>query len=320
MKAYHITAPGARPEFKRLDLPPPGPGQARVKIAACALNFADLLMIEGRYQEMPEPPFALGMEMAGTVEALGRDTTGPPPGTRVAIYAGCGGLAEAGNFPVELLTPVPDAISTETAAAFQIAYGTAHLALAHRATLRPGERLVVTGAGGGAGLSAVEVGALMGAEVVAVARGHDKMEVARRAGAAHVLDSDRLDLRAEILSLGGADVVYDTVGGDLWEALFRAANPEARLMPIGFAGGSVPQIKANHLLVKNLTVIGLYWGAYLKFAPSTLTRSLAQVLKWLAEGKLTLHIGARYPFAEAGAALEALKSRSVAGKIVVTMD
>jgi NADPH2:quinone reductase len=208
----------------------------------------------------------------------------------------------------------------ETAAAFQIVYGTAHMALARRARLMPGERLVVTGASGGSGLAAVEVGAAMGAEVIAIARGAEKLGIAADAGARHGIDADAPDIRERVKALGGADVVFDTVGGALWQALFRAANPEARLLPIGFAGGEVPQIKANHLLVKNLTVIGLYWGGYLRFAPQALADSLAEVMGWIAEGRLTLKIGARYPFDAVPEALAALEARDVAGKIVVTME
>ena len=314
---WQAMRPGAALHRATVHLPPPGPGEVRLRIAACALNFADLLLLEGRYQDQPDPPITPGIEMAGIVEAAGPGVARPEPGARVAVHAGHGGLAEAANVPAALCVPVPEGLSAEIAAAVLVAHGTARLALAHRARLAPGERLVVTGAGGGSGLAAVETGAAMGAEVVAVARGADKLEAARAAGAAHLIDAGTADLRAEVKALGGADVVFDTVGGDVWQALFRAARPEARLLPIGFAGGEVPQIPANHLLVKNLTVVGLNLGGYRRFAPERLATALAEAMSGAAEGRFDAHIGARFPLAEAPAALEALRSRAVAGKIVV---
>ncbi len=299
-------------------LPPPGPGEVRLRIAACALNFADLLLLEGRYQDRVEPPIVPGIEMAGTVEAAGPGVTEPEVGARVAVHAGHGGLAEAANVPAALCVKVPACVPLDVAASVLVAHGTARLALVHRAHLQAGERLVVTGAGGGSGLAAVETGAALGAEVVAVARGADKLEAARAAGAVHLIDAATADLRAEVRAFGGADVVFDTVGGAVWEALFRAARPEARLLPIGFAGGEVPQIPANHLLVKNLTVIGLNLGGYRRFAPERLTAALGEVMAGAAEGALRVHVGARFPLAEAPAAIEALRARTVPGKIVVT--
>jgi NADPH2:quinone reductase len=299
-------------------LPPPGPGQVRLRIAACALNFADLLLLDGRYQDQPEPPITPGIEMAGVVEDVGPGVATPAPGTRVAVHAGHGGLAEAANVPAALCVPLPGDLAAEVAASVLVAYGTARLALAHRARLAPGERLVVTGAGGGSGLAAVETGAAMGAEVVAVARGDDKLAAARAAGARHLIDAREEDLRAAVKALGGADVVFDTVGGEVWHALFRAARPEARLLPVGFAGGDVPQIPANHLLVKNLTVIGLNLGGYRRFAPERLAAALREVMDDAAAGRFDVRIGARYAFPEAPAAIEALRARSVPGKIVVT--
>ncbi|MDX1782259.1 MAG: alcohol dehydrogenase catalytic domain-containing protein, partial [Thalassovita sp.] len=178
MKAYHILETGAQPEICTLPEPILAKGESLVRIKACGLNFADLLMIEGKYQDTPDAPFTLGLEMAGVVEALGPDTDGPAPGTRVAIYNGQGGLAELGAFPVERLVEIPDCMSFEDAAAFQIAYGTSHVALDRRARMRPGETLLVLGAAGGVGLTAVEIGKLMGARVIACARGQDKLAAA----------------------------------------------------------------------------------------------------------------------------------------------
>lgn len=318
MRAFRLTSFDTAPTVAEIDTPTPRKGEALVRIAACGLNFADLLMVKGSYQDTPEPPFTMGMEIAGTVEALGPDTDGPAPGTRVAVFAGQGGLAEAGCFPVTRMIPIPDAMPFEEAAGFLVAYGTSHLALGHRARLQKGERLLVLGAAGGVGLTAVEIGARMGAEVIACARGAAKLEVARAAGASHLIDSETQDIRAEVKALGGADVVYDAVGGDQFKAALRATNPGGRLIPIGFASGEVPQIPANILLVKNLDVIGLYWGGYMAFAPEILTASLAELFAMYEAGGLKPHIGATYPLDQTADAMALLKSRKSTGKVVVT--
>ena len=319
MRRFAITSYGATPALGDAPVPEPKPGEVRVKIAACALNFADLLMIEGKYQERPEPPVTLGMELSGTVEALGPGVSAPAIGTRVAVYSNGGGLAEHGCFAADRCLPIPDAMPFDAAAAFQIAYGTSHVALAHRARLQPGETLLVLGAAGGVGLTAVEIGKKMGARVIACARGADKLKIAGAAGADHLIDSETADLKAEVKALGGADVVYDPVGGAQFDAALRATNPEGRMIVVGFAGGTVQQIPANHLLVKNITVIGLYWGGYLSFRPKVLTGSLATLMGWYAEGALHPHISHRLPLERAGEALELLRSRKSTGKVVVTI-
>ena len=319
MRAYQITCHDTAPALAELPTPQPGPGEIRVRIHACGLNFADLLMQKGTYQDTPALPFVGGMEIAGVVDALGPDTDGPAPGTRVAVFAGHGGLAEYGCFDARRAVPLPDDMPFEDAAAFMVAYGTSHVALDYRARLQPGETLLVLGAAGGVGLTAVEIGKLMGANVIACARGEDKLAVAKAAGADHLLDATSADIRAEVKALGGADVVYDPVGGEQWKAAFRACNPEARLLPIGFASGEVPQVPANHLLVKNLTVMGLYWGGYLAFKPSVITESLATLLGWYAEGRLKPHVSHALPLERTAEAMELLRARKSTGKVVVTL-
>lgn len=318
MRAMQVTQLGTPPSLTEMPMPAPGPGEVRLKISACGLNFADLLMIEGKYQERPDLPFVPGMELAGTVDALGQGVTAPAIGTRVAVFAGHGGMAEYGCFPAASCLPLPDSMSFTDAAAFQVAYGTSHVALAHRANLQPGETLLVLGAAGGVGLTAVEIGKLMGARVIAVARGAAKLQAAKAAGADHLIDSEAGDLRAAIKELGGADVAYDPVGGEQFTAALRSMKPEGRIIPIGFASGEVPQIPANHLLVKNLTVIGLYWGGYLAFRPEVLTRSMGQLLDWYAAGRLKPHVSHVLPLDRAEEALELLRSRKSTGKVVVS--
>ncbi|MCV2865222.1 NADPH:quinone oxidoreductase family protein [Albidovulum sediminicola] len=316
MKSFQITAYGSAPILVDADLPEPAAGEVRIRVAACGLNFADLLMSEGTYQDSPTPPFALGMELSGTVEKLGPGVTAPAVGTRVAAFAGSGGLADYVCVPAGSCVPLPDSMPFDHAAAFLVAYGTSHLALSHRARLAAGETLLVLGAAGGVGLTAVEIGKLMGARVIAVARGQDKLAVAKQAGADHLIDAGA-DLRSEVKALGGADVVYDAVGGDLFQAAMRATRPDGRLLAIGFASGKVPQVPANHLLVKNLSLIGFYWGGYLKFRPDLLTASLATLLGWYAEGRLHPHVSHVLPLERAAEGLALLRDRRSTGKVVI---
>lgn len=318
MRAFSVTSFDTPPLLIETSPPSPRKGEIRVKIGACGLNFADLLMIRGQYQDTPPLPFILGMEVAGTVESVGPDTDGPKIGTRVAVFGGQGGLAELGCFPAERAVHIPDGMSFPQAAAFQIAYGTSHVALDYKAKLQPGETLLVLGAAGGVGLTAVEIGKLMGARVIACARGAEKLNIAKHAGADHLIDAETENIKEVCRSLGGVDVVYDPVGGEQFQAAFRACKPEARLLSIGFASGDVPQIPANHLLVKNLSVIGFYWGGYLKFKPNVVTDSLATLFQWFDEGRLNPHISYEMPLDQADQALELLRSRKSTGKVVVT--
>lgn len=317
IRACRVTAFDRPPALVEIDLAPPAPGELQVSIRAGALNFADTLMSTGRYQETPELPFTLGLELAGTVEAIGEGVSGFEIGQRVAVFSGQGGLAEAGNFPATRCTPIPEGLGFAEAAALQIAYGTSHMALADKARLRPGERLVVTGAVGGVGLTAVEIGKLMGAEVIAIARGPEKLAIAKSAGADHLIDTESDDIRDQIKALGGADVVYDTVGEPLYEACFRATNPDGRILLIGFAGGTLPVMKPNHMLVKNITAIGFYWGAYLGFNPAPLRASLATLFDWAATGRIKPHISHRLPLARFEEALDLIRTRQATGKVVL---
>ena len=318
MKAFQVTAKGAEPMVAEVEPRRLGPDEVRIAIEACGLNFADLLMIEGSYQDTPPLPFTLGMEVAGTVEELGNDVTELQKGDRVAVFAGSGGLAEQGCFPAGRCIQLPNAMPFTDAAAFQVAYGTSHLALSHRARLQADETLLVLGAAGGVGLTAVEIGKAMGAKVIAVARGQDKLAVAAKAGADHLIDSDSDDIHEAVKALGGADVVYDPVGGEQFKAAMRACNPEARIVVIGFASGEVPQIPANILMVKNLTVIGLYWGGYMRFARKALTGSLATLFEWYGEGRLKPHVSHILPLDRAGDGLDLLRRRKSTGKVVIT--
>jgi NADPH2:quinone reductase len=319
MRHVIVEAVGARPVLRDAPRPVPGAGQVLVRVAACGLNFADLLMIRGTYQEKPPFPFTPGMEVAGTVEALGPGVEGPPAGTRVAVVGGSGGLAEYGVFPANRVVVLPDGMDMTVAAGFQVAHGTSHLVLTRRARLAAGETLVVLGAAGGVGLTAVEIGKALGARVIAVARGADRLAVARAAGADETLDAGG-DLRAGLKALGGADVVYDPVGGAATEAGLRALRPEGRLVVIGFASGEVPPLPANILLVKNIDVVGFYWGGYMAFAPEVLADSLRTLFAWHAEGRLHPHVSHVLPPERLDEALDLMRSRRSTGKVVIRFD
>ena len=317
MRAFLVTDHKKPAKLQDIARPEPGPGQVQVKIAACGVNFADLLMAKGEYQDTPPLPFTLGIELAGTVTKLGRGVNQLTIGDRVAVYSGQGGMAEFGCFAVDQCIPLPASMSFDDAAAFQVAFGTSHLALHHRARLQPGETVLVLGAAGGVGLSAIRIAKLLGARVIAVARGAAKLKVAGDAGADHLINSEVDNIRDTVRTLGGADVVYDPVGGEAFTAALRACNPEARILTIGFASGQVPDIAANILLVKNLTVIGFYWGGYLKFNGAALHNSLTELFGWYEQGKLRPDISQRMPLEKASDALEMLRSRRSTGKIVI---
>ncbi len=320
MRAMQVTAYDTPLSLQELEMPVPAAGQVLVQVDTCGMNFGDTLMIKGTYQEKPALPFTIGMELAGTVIELGAGVSTLAKGQRVAAYAGKGGLAEYATLPAEVCVPIPDEMSAVDAAAFLIAYGTSHVALDYKARLLPGERLLVLGASGGVGLTAVELGKIMGAEVIACARGREKLEICRAMGADHLIDSDTDDIREIVKGLGGADVVYDPIGGEQFKAALRACNPEARILPLGFASGEVPQIPANILLVKNLTVMGLYWGGYARLKPAVLTDSFRTLIDWYVAGKLKPHVSNVLPLEQANEALELLRSRKATGKVVVQVS
>ncbi|WP_417269992.1 NADPH:quinone oxidoreductase family protein [Celeribacter sp.] len=305
------------PQLVTCPFPAPAAKEVRIRVRACGLNFADLLMSTGHYQDTPTPPFTLGLELSGEIEALGVEVSHFKIGDRVAAFSGQGGLATHANVAAERCIPLPASVDFDSAAALQIAYGTSHMALSYKARLQKGERLVVTGAAGGVGLTAVEIGKRMGAEVIAIARGANKLAIAKSRGADHLIDASDSDIRDQIKALGGADVVYDAVGGDLFEACFRAANPDGRILLIGFASGDLPTLKPNHMLVKNITAIGFYWGAYLNFNPAPLKTSLAQLFDWAASGDISPHISHRLPLTQAAEGLALLKERKATGKVII---
>jgi NADPH2:quinone reductase len=296
-------------------------GGARVAVHAAGVNFGDTLMIAGKYQEKPPFPFTPGFEIAGEIIEVAPGITHVKPGDRVMGTADKGGYADEAVLPADNLTRIPDGMDYATAAGFPVAYGTSHGALDWRARLRPGEVLLVHGAAGGVGLTAVEIGKAMGAEVIATASSPEKLAIAKAHGADHLVDYSREDIRERVRALTqgrGADVVYDPVGGDAFDASLRCIAWEGRIVVIGFASGRVPQIPANLLLVKNCDIIGFYWGSYRKHKPAMVRDSYARLFAWFNDGKLTPLVSERFDLAEVAQAMHALRSRRSTGKIVLT--
>ncbi|HEX3538502.1 MAG TPA: NADPH:quinone oxidoreductase family protein [Stellaceae bacterium] len=308
--------------FEEVAPPPVAPHQVRVRVRACGINFADTLVIAGKYQVKPPFPFSPGIEIAGDIVETGAEIGGLRPGQRVcAFLRACGGYAEEVVADAAATIPIPDAMDYVTAAAFPVAYGTSHLALTHRGNLKSGETLLVLGAAGGVGLTAVEIGKALGARVIAAAGGPEKLAVAQAHGADALIDYSKESIRDRVRELTagrGADVVYDPVGGDAFDLALRAVNWEARMLVIGFAAGRIQSVPANLILVKNISVVGVVWGAQGERDPALVSRYLAELLRWWEDGKLKPLVSKTFPLGEAGAAMRALLSRRYPGRIVLT--
>jgi NADPH2:quinone reductase len=304
------------------DLPAPraAAGQAVVAVKACGVNFPDTLIIAGKYQLRPEPPFTPGGEAAGVVTEVGDGVSGVAPGDRVVALLPWGGYAEQLVVAAARLVPIPDGVDFVAAAATLTTYGTTLHALADRARLQAGETLLVLGAAGGVGLAAVQLGKLLGARVIAAASSADKLERCRQSGADAVIDYSTEELKDRVKQLtggAGVDVVYDPVGGPYSEAALRATAWNGRLLVIGFATGEIPKIPLNLTLLKGASIVGVFWGQFLMRDPATAGAQLKQLLAWVAEGKLRPHVHATPSLAEAPGALRALLERKVQGKIVL---
>lgn len=309
---------GQDPVVREAAAPLAAKGQVLVRMRAAALNFADLLKAKGQYQEAAEPPFIAGLEGAGEVLAAPEDS-GLAPGDRVAV-SWPGTMAEILALPPAACQRIPDAMSLEQAAGFQVAYGTSHLALAMRGALKPGETLAVLGAAGGVGLTAVEIGRAMGARVIGIARGPERLEAVRTAGADAVIDSaDCPELRAALRDLGGVDVVYDPVGDSAGEAAFAALRRGGRFLVIGFAGGRPPVLPLNHALVKNIAIHGFYWGGYKQLDLPALRDSMASLFAMFEAGLIHPVAGETLPLERLAEGYALLRSRKAVGKIVITL-
>jgi NADPH2:quinone reductase len=310
--------------------PSPRKGQVVITVKACGVNFPDVLMIQDKYQFKPALPFSPGGEIAGIVKETGEGVTAFKPGDRVIVSIGSGGFAEEAVADAARCVPMPANLDFDVASSFFVTYGTSYHALKDRAHIKPGETLVVLGAAGGVGLSAVELGKAMGARVIAAASSQEKVDLAKKHGAddGFVYPTGALSreqqkaLSEDIKRLtggNGADVLYDPVGGDYAEPALRAMNWEGRYLVIGFAAGDIPRVPLNLTLLKGCDIVGVFWGASMARDPKTGLANLTEITKWIAEGKLKPYVSEHIPLARAGEAIRLLMDRKAQGKVVVVM-
>jgi len=308
--------------LEEVDDPVAGDGHVVIDIHACAVNFPDVLMIQDMYQFKPPLPFSPGAEVAGTVSAVGDGVEALDVGDRVLASPGWGGLAEKVAVDARSAIKVPDGIDLVHASSFLYAYGTSHYALKDRGQLQPGESLLVLGAAGGVGLAAVELGAAMGANVIAAASSDEKLELCVEHGASMTINYATEDLKTRVRELTGglgADVVYDPVGGPFSEPALRSTAWEGRFLVIGFADGEIPRIPLNLALLKGCSIVGVFWGAFVGREPQRHRDNVAELLDWWKEGKLHPHVSSTYPLERASEAIRELADRKAKGKVVVTI-
>ncbi|TMJ33144.1 MAG: NADPH:quinone oxidoreductase family protein [Alphaproteobacteria bacterium] len=332
----HAYGPIERLKLEDVAKPQPGPGEILVKVGAAGVSFAAMLGIQGKHQNKPPLPFVPGNEIAGEVVAVGAGVDGAWIGRRIATGGSRGGFAEYCTTLAANAIAIPDALPYAEATNFPTLYPTAYGALRWKANVLPAEVLLVHGAGGGSGLTGIEVGKAMGAVVIASAGGADKLAAAKAAGADHLIDYRTEDLRARVLALTegrGADVIYDPVGGEAFDISLRCVAPEGRIIPMGFASGAIPQIPANILLVKNVTVIGFYYGywngwggkseptpqeaAALAKRRALVMAAQAEMMGWYGAGKLKALVAGKYDLADWVKAFKLIEARTVVGKAVL---
>ncbi len=299
-----------------------GPGEVVIAVKACGVNFLDGLIVQGKYQVKPPLPFSPGAEVAGVIREVGSGVTGLAVGARVLVATVYGGFAEevvAQARGVVLLPPQMDFVN---AAAFPIAYATSYHALKDRAQLKAGETLLVLGAAGGVGLTAIELGKIMGARVIACASSEEKLALCKEYGADALINYSATDLRERVKELTkgqGVDVVYDPVGGAYAEPAVRSLAFQGRYLVIGFASGEIPKIGLNLLLLKSASIVGVFWGAYAQAAPARVAANFAELLDWYTHGRLRPHVCAQYPLERFHEALEVVMNRKAQGKVVLVV-
>lgn len=323
MKAVLCKALGPAQDLvlEEVASPVPKKNEILLDVHAAGVNFPDTLIIEGKYQFQPPLPFSPGGEAAGIVSAVGEKVSTFKVGDRVMALTGWGSFAEQVAVPAYNVLPIPEQMDFTQAAAFGMTYGTSMHALQQRGQLKAGETLLVLGASGGVGLAAVEIGKAMGARVIAAASSAEKLAVAKAAGADELINYSEHSLKDEIKRLtggNGADVIYDPVGGDLFDQAVRGIAWNGRLLVVGFASGRIPELPVNLALLKGAAVLGVFWGAFAQRQPADNAANFEQLFAWFAEGKLKPLVSQTYPLAEAGAAIDRLGQRQAVGKLVIT--
>jgi NADPH2:quinone reductase len=307
-------------EYGEFPEPAPGPGEIRMEVKAAALGFPEILMVQGSYQAKPPLPFVPGFDAAGVVLDVGPEVTGIAAGQRVVSGGGTGAWAERRVVPASRSFVIPESVGFEAAAAHFSAHGTAYYALVERAALKPGETLVVHGAAGGVGLAAVEIGRELGARVIASVGSDDKMSLVRRYGAKEVFNYATTSVRDTLKRLTdgrGADVIFDVVGGDVFEQSLYCVAWGGRILPVGFAGGRIPKIPANLPLLKGYSVVGVFWGASFTQDPPAMRRMHGALMDWLGAGRIRPHVNEALPLSRTVDGLRSIVERRVQGKIVV---
>jgi NADPH2:quinone reductase len=301
----------------------PAAGQIVLSVKACAVNFPDTLVIQGRYQFQPPMPFSPGTDVAGVVKSVGAGVESPRPGDRVSALVPHGGYAEEVALLAASATPIPDGVDFVTAAALQLTYGTAYHALVDRARIQPGETLLVLGAAGGVGLATIEVGKALGARVIAAASSPEKLEVCRQAGADEVIDYATEDLRERLKTLtagAGVNVTLDPVGGAYTEPALRGIAWDGRYLVVGFTAGDIPRIPLNLPLLKNCAIVGVFYGGFIAKEPERAQANQRQLVAWLRQGRIKPYISATYPLRDAALALGDISARRAMGKVVLVME
>lgn len=305
---------------KEIDTPVPGRGQVRIRVEAAGVNFPDTLIIQNLYQFKPALPFVPGGEAAGVIDAVGEGVSDLKPGDRVVAMTGNGCFAEAVIANRAQVVPVPDGMPADVAAGFTMTYGTSHHALKQRAQLQPGETMLVLGAAGGVGLTAVELGKLMGAKVIAAASSDEKLALTRDYGADETINYAREDLKARVKELTGGrgvDVVYDPVGDRFAEPAFRGIAWNGRYLVVGFAGGAIPSLPLNLPLIKGASIVGVFWGAFTQAEPDVHRANMAELLDWYKAGRLKPHVSRHFSLDEGPAAIRWMMDRKATGKVVL---
>ena len=309
--------------FEPIADPTPDRGQVVIGVEAVGLNFPDLLMIQGLYQYRPDLPFVPGAEAAGTVLAVGEGVEHVSVGDRVIGSNLHGAMAEQFLAPATNVFALPDTVSMEHGAGLAMTYGTGYHALVDRARLQRGETLMITGASGGVGSAAIQIGKALGARVIAAVGSDDKATVARSLGADEVVNysTESLKERTKELTDGdGADVIYDAVGGDTFLECLRCINWGGRILVVGFASGDIPKAPMNLLLLKGCSIVGVFWGAFAGRSPDQNRTNFEQLFRWAVDGTIEPHISATYPLSQAGEALTALATRTATGKVVLRVS
>jgi NADPH2:quinone reductase len=306
--------------------PVPGPGQVLIDVHAASVNFPDLLVIAGTYQILPPLPFSPGKDMAGVVAAVGPGVTAVQPGDRVAAQNEYGAYAQKCVVPQHNCYPMPESMSFDDAAAMGIAYPTAHFSLVERGRYQPGETVLINGAAGGVGIATIQVAKALGATVVASVSSAEKGMLAKANGADHVIRTDVPNLRDAFrdqiyaaVGKRGIDIIVDPVGGDVFDASLRVIAWSGRIIVVGFAEGRIPEVKAGHLLVKNISLIGLQYSAYRDRKPEQVQRVQGELFDWYVQGKIKPHVMGAWPLAQYREALATVRDRKVVGKVVIKM-